>query len=515
MNTLLPAFAGLYKNEINDAMDRLKMVADPSSELADRRFRDASMLVRNDRLRLVDTDERDGTVRFTTRDFPFAGIMLNLPTQRAACSLHGDRGCEHTVAAWFTAYQHIGSLSEWLRDWRRSGVNRFRRSRVVEQTPQAWREALDHLTARFRTFGESVPFHIISEELGLFNQQLRSVEPIEQEWKPLFRLYASLYALHSVTLEFSVRGFSIGYDRWQYARMLDGLLEGIRDSISRQSASRRLFAADPFYQDLEELVRSFVLGAGHGREMWISVYRDVWQTLFTGVDARERELEALGRMQPESPASPLPLMKAWLAVLLGKPASGLSVPADPDAAPLFPAWIELAEFVAAQGADEDAREILLAAAPLITPYMEAVSFMEQRKAAATLADLCRDTGMREDVTADILLSCGAAAETEYAEFLLDRHRYREWAAWHHLNRSGFDRVEMTGLKTLIEEAPMEAIYLCHTHVTEQIALRNRMNYKEAVRVLKKMKRAAKKAGRADWWNEYLAVLRKKHSRLRA
>ncbi len=208
-------------------------------------------------------------------------------------------------------------------------------------------------------------------------------------------------------------------------------------------------------------------------------------------------------------------MKAWLAVLLGKPASGLSVPADPDAAPLFPAWIELAEFVAAQGADEDAREILLAAAPLITPYMEAVSFMEQRKAAATLADLCRDTGMREDVTADILLSCGAAAETEYAEFLLDRHRYREWAAWHHLNRSGFDRVEMTGLKTLIEEAPMEAIYLCHTHVTEQIALRNRMNYKEAVRVLKKMKRAAKKAGRADWWNEYLAVLRKKHSRLRA
>ncbi|MET3575434.1 hypothetical protein ACFFIY_07595 [Bhargavaea ullalensis] len=528
MNTLLPAFAGLYENEINGALDRLKLIADPSSEPAERMIREAAMLVRNDRLRLVDTDERYGTVRFTTRDFPFAEIMLMLPAQRAACSIHGDRGCEHTAAAWFTAYQHIGSLSDWLREWRQSGVSRYQPNRALEQTPQAWRGMLDRLTERFHSFGESVPYHIISEELGLFRQQLRSVEPIEQEWKPLFRLYASLYALHAVTAGFSGRGFSIGYDRWQFSRMLDSLIDDIRDSLARLSTSRRLFAADPFYADLEELVRSFTLRSAHARQMWITIYRNVWTSLFTGQSARERELEVLTGLSVEREAtdgksinpagSPLPLMKAWIAVLLGRPADEIGMPDGsevPGAALQFTSWLDLAGYLAKNDEPEKARDIIVSLSPLITPYMESVSFIEQRKTAAELSDLCRETDMPEEETAAMLLRCGSAAEAEYAEFLIGRGRYREWAAWHLLNRSSFDRVEMSGLKTLIDEAPMEAISLCHTHVTDQIALKSRGNYREAVRILKKMKRAAKKAGRTDWWNDYLSVLRSRHSRLRA
>ncbi|SIT69367.1 hypothetical protein [Edaphobacillus lindanitolerans] len=515
MNTLLPAFAGLYENEIMSAMDRLKLIAEPSSESAERMVREAAMLVRNDRLRLVDADERYGTVRFTTRDFPYAEIMLMLPAQKSTCSLHGDRGCEHTAAAWFSAFQHIGSLSEWLRDWRSSGVSRYQPGRALEQTPEAWRDLLDKLTSRFRSFGETVPYHIISEELSLFSQQLRSVEPIEQEWKPLFKLYSSLYALHAVSAGFSARGFSIGYDRWQFGRMLDGLLDNIKDSLARLSTSRRLFAADPFYHDLEDLVRSFTLSADHSPEMWIAIYRDVWTTLFTGKDARERELAVLSGMDDSSDGSPLLLMRAWISILLGLPAGDVSVSDDPSEIPLFTSWMELAEYLAKAKEGTKAREIIHALVPLISPYMESVSFIEQRKTASDLADLCRETDMPENVTTDILFRCGSAAEAEYAEFLLGRGRYREWAAWHLLNHSSFDRVEMSGLKTLIDEAPMEAISLCHTHVTEQIAQKSRGNYREAVRILKKMKRAAKKSGRADWWNDYIAALRKKHSRLRA
>ncbi|WP_035000997.1 hypothetical protein [Bhargavaea cecembensis] len=510
----LTEVADIYRTEIMDAMEQQKRLP-VTHEVRERRFRQAAMMVRNDWLRLLQSDQT-GIVRFAFPGYPQPEAEIRLYNPRAVCSVHGDKGCEHTTAAYFALYQRFASLSEWLAEWRQSATQTAAPSRTAEKTPEAWREVFDQLTGTFPSIGDNVPFHMISSAVTLYRQQVREAEPLEQEWKPLFRLYSGLFGLRAVTAGAPAGGFSIGYDRWQYGRLLDQLTDGIRDELKLLSTSRRLFAADPFYHDLEELIRTLTLSAENAQGRWLSVYREMWESLFSGSDARQRELGTLRRMNEEGEKPPaLRLMTAYLEVLSGVPATGLDAPLSENDLPLFPSYLDMASSLAENGHADEARNLLMSLVPQIGNYMESVSFLDQRTAAGRLADLCRETDVPDETAADILFRCGSAAEAEYAEFLLSRDHYREWAAYHHLNRSSLERIERTGLKTMIDEAPMEAIFLMNVHVEEQIAQKSRQNYREAVRILKKMKRAAKKAGRAEWWSGYVGALRRRHQRLRA
>lgn len=510
----LTEVADIYRTEIIEAMEQQKKLP-VTHDVRERRFRQAAMMVRNDWLRLLQSDQT-GIVRFSFPGFPQPEAEIRLYNPRAACSVHGDKGCEHTTAAYFALYQRFASLSDWLAEWRHSATQSSAPSRTAEKTPEAWREVFGQLTGTFPSIGENVPFHMISSAVTLYRQQVREAEPLEQEWKPMFRLYAGLFGLSAVTAGAPAGGFSIGYDRWQYGRLLDSLTDGIREELKLLSTSRRLFAADPFYQDLEDFIRTLVLSAENVQGRWLSVYREMWESLFNSAPARQRELETLRRMKDGDKEPPaLRLMTAYLEMLSGVTATELDAPLTDDSLPLFPSYLDLASSLAENGLPDEARNLLMSLVPQIGNYMESVSFLDQRTAAGRLADLCRDTDVPDETAADILFRCGSAAEAEYAEFLLSRGHYREWAAYHHLNRSSLERIERTGLKTMIDEAPMEAVFLMNVHVEEQIAQKSRQNYREAVRIMKKMKRAAKKAGRTEWWTGYVDALRRRHQRLRA
>jgi hypothetical protein len=484
-------------------------------EVRERQFRQAAMMVRNDWLRLLQSDQT-GTVRFAFPGYPQPEAEIRLFNPRAVCSVHGDKGCEHTTAAYFALYQRFASLSDWLAEWRHSASHIPAPSRTAEKTPEAWRDVFNQLTGTFPSIGENPPFHMISSAVTLYKQQVREAEPLEQEWKPIFRLYAGLFGFRAVTSGAPAAGFSIGYDRWQYGRLLETLTDGIREELKLLSTTRRLFAADPFYQDLEDLIRTLTLDAENAQGRWLSIYREMWESLFSGNDARQRELGTLRRMKATGEEAPaLRLMITYLEMLSDVPATVLDAPLAESDLPLFPSYLDMASSLAENGHADVARNLLMSLVPQIVNYMESVSFLDQRTAAGRLADLCRETDVPDDTAADILFRCGSAAEAEYAEFLISRGHYREWAAYHHLNRSSLERIERTGLKTMMDEAPMEAVFLMNVHVEEQIAQKSRQNYREAVRILKKMKRAAKKAGRTEWWSGYVRALRRRHQRLRA
>ena len=459
----LTEVADIYRTEIIDAMEQQKRLP-VTHEVRERRFRQAAMMVRNDWLRLLQSDQT-GIVRFAFPGYPQPEAEIRLYNPRAVCSVHGDKGCEHTTAVYFALYQRFASLSDWLAEWRHSASQFAAPGRTLEKTPEAWRGVFEQLTGTFPSIGDNVPFHMISSAVTLYRQQMREAEPLEQEWKPLFRLYAGLFGLRAVTGGAPAGGFSIGYDRWQYGRLLDSLTDGIRDELKLLSSTRRLFAADPFYQDLEELIRSLTLSAENAQGRWLSVYRGMWQFLFNGDAARGRELNKLRLMKADGEEAPaLRLMTAYLEMLSGEPSTGLDAPLEENDLPLFPSYLDMASSLAENGQSDEARSLLLSLVPQIGNYMESVSFLDQRTAAGRLADLCRETDVPDETAADILFRCGSAAEAEYAEFLLSRGHYKEWAAYHHLNRSGLERIERTGLKTMMEEAPMEAVFLMNVQV---------------------------------------------------
>ena len=76
-------------------------------------------------------------------------------------------------------------------------------------------------------------------------------------------------------------------------------------------------------------------------------------------------------------------------------------------------------------------------------------------------------------------------------------------------------LENCGLKEVLDEAPEETLPLFHFYAMAEIRQKSRINYKQAVRIWKKMKSAAKKCGKTNFWSEYIFTIRDQHRRLRA
>ena len=81
--------------------------------------------------------------------------------------------------------------------------------------------------------------------------------------------------------------------------------------------------------------------------------------------------------------------------------------------------------------------------------------------------------------------------------------------------SSIEYLEFYGLKEVVEEAPAVVLPLYHFYAMEEIKQKSRLHYKQAVRIWKKMKTAAKKAGKMNFWEEYIASIRNQYKRLRA
>src|SRR5690606_18699523 len=119
---------------------------------------------------------------------------------------------------------------------------------------------------------------------------------------------------------------------------------------------RRLFAADPFYQDLEDFIRTLVLSAENVQGRWLSVYREMWESLFNSAPARQRELETLRQMKDGDKEPPaLRLMTAYLEMLSGETATELDAPLTDNSLPLFPSYLDLASTLAENGHPDEAR----------------------------------------------------------------------------------------------------------------------------------------------------------------
>ena len=82
----------------------------------------------------------------------------------------------------------------------------------------------------------------------------------------------------------------------------------------------------------------------------------------------------------------------------------------------------------------------------------------------------------------------------YADFLVERERFSEWAALMHRYDVSYDGAEAGGLKLALSTDPAAVMPLLHTYAMRFIKEKNRHSYRRAVRLFKKMKAGSKKNG---------------------
>lgn len=105
--------------------------------------------------------------------------------------------------------------------------------------------------------------------------------------------------------------------------------------------------------------------------------------------------------------------------------------------------------------------------------------------------------------------------SEYAAFLFDHQQYREWLDLQLSYRTPFPELQVWNMKAIEEMNPTLLLPLFLSEVNRLIDERNRPAYKEAIKLLKKVRSLYSKLNQEMRWNSYLELLSAKHNRLRA
>lgn len=105
--------------------------------------------------------------------------------------------------------------------------------------------------------------------------------------------------------------------------------------------------------------------------------------------------------------------------------------------------------------------------------------------------------------------------SEYAAFLFDHQQYREWLDLQLSYRTPFPELQAWNMKAIEEMNPTLLLPLFLSEVNRLIDERNRPAYKEAIKLLKKVRSLYSKLNQEMRWNSYLELLSAKHNRLRA
>ncbi|WP_203248477.1 hypothetical protein [Sporosarcina beigongshangi] len=502
----------LHENEIDEFMNDIQHTLQPGVEGDALQVRLAVALVRKN---AIDDylPTGDAISVMTLGDQP-ENVRLSFEQMNADCTCHSNGWCSHRLAVIFHLYSQFNSLNNWLHEWRRMESQQMTLS-ISARTPEAWIEVLARLTQSLRTIQTSENPGVFIHETSLIDQKAIPLIPFEWEWKPLFELYYRLHVLDAgwtyVQTHLGGQSSSFFYGKWYVQNWMTEQLGKLTDSVTAIGAKPKLFEADAFHERLKELVRAFALGNTGLFAERFRVYRLFWQSLFPNQAARDAELTILQQEQSEEAQ----ILVAFFYLLQGRH-DKLENLVDHVSVDNMAIWLPLADLAEGDDDLESLSIIMTALLPFIGDYVNHNLTLVNRPAFVRKIDgLFEAADFSEEARESLFAHYGESGIDVFADFLVERERFAEWAALMHRYGVSYDGAEAGGLKIALSTDPVAVMPLLHTYAMGFIKEKNRHSYRRAVKLFKKMKAGSKKGGKTDFWNQYIDTVREKNRRLRA
>lgn len=505
----------LHENELIDYMNDIKHSFRPDESDEALEIQEAVKFVRSG---AVDSysynpSEKKITALIASGDEQIK-VHLSFDKMSASCTCKEVGWCTHSIAVVFHLYLQFHSLTDWMHEWRRTQTEQMIFS-ISERTPEAWNDTLARLMNPIRIIGLMENPAVFIHKFSLIEQKAMPLIPFEWEWKPYFDVYYRLHALEAawpyVIFHLGDEATSFSYGKWYVKNWLTDQLTKINDGAKAIASKPRLFETDPFHDQLRVLVRSFMLEQTGLFDKRFRVYRIFWQYLFTDKLLREKEQELL-KQNNTGDAS---ILVAFFQVLQGHEEE-LQILIDQVSPDDFTKWLPLAHLAEHNDQIASLAIIMRAFLPHIGDYLlENVPLSSRPSFARKIDGLLETADFEEDERERMFAYYGETGVDVYADFLIERERFTEWAALMHRYRVPYDIAEAGGLKIALQEEPAAALPLLHLYAQSFIEEKNRQSYRRAVNLFKKMKTSCRKSGKHEFWNQYTNTVREKYRRLRA
>jgi hypothetical protein len=517
--------------KMKEAAEKLKTALRPESEEDQNVVQKGLMLYRQGmvhHLKYV-----GGSVWATVQDVMPVRVYLNFPDpEDSSCTCPAYGFCRHRVAAFFHAYAEMGSVSGWVEEWRRPvkesvkaeewGLMKAKELiKATSSTEKSYALWTDHFTRSFQEImlsqGKPSPY-VIASLLHTYLRGVRAGAPNSPEWRTLYELVGRIYGFKQLaSLSEELEHNSSTVNRY-YRYLFDSLEDEIDGLVQSLSVHSLPFDFDHFIEELKSESGSLIDTDDEFEYERANLYRMLWSGLFKQNSWREEERERLEAFGEGKRTLAENIALAHQYYLARRDRDLFDVLKKLDGTPLSFLFYWL-EDLGRQG--DNARlgsyieymagQIRLALAGMHN-HQQARDFT--RLALRTAAPYFRNGG-REELYEKLLNAALPYSYIEYEDFLFEKGSYEKWGELYTYTSFEYFTVPNDKVKVLQKEAPEVLLPILHQAADGLISQKNRSAYKQAVRLLKKLRAAYKKLKRTPEWDAYFDKLLERTKRLRA
>ena len=524
---------------VQELADELRELLNPNAPEDARLVQKGLMLYRQGMVSQLQVAESG--IQATVQDVAAVKVLLDPQfLGLSECSCPADELCRHQLAVFFAAYAQVGSVGDWVTEWRepvrekksvvawglQKAKDLVKANGLLKPDYGRWVDSFEKsFDALLASKKYTNPF-VVPELFGIYRRRLQASAPLEAEWRLLYELVATVVSFRELAVLSEQMGHSEDAVHRSYGHLFESLVDEAEDLLEKIGMQTLPFDFDEFIVGLKDEVFALlavVPGLVHHR---VELYRELWSGLFRKTAWREAELErVLARLRTVTDEeNPLPLVLAGihLNVLLGedeKALKSLDWIEDEVAVPYMVYWIE---YLSGLKVWKRAGRYIDLFLHKLKGYLDSEVFVGGfqgragvvRTVLRVISPYVSENG-RMDVYERAMQCSLPYSYAEYEYFLFERRMYERWGELQALVGMEYQDLPRDRVKVIEKEQPEVLLGMLHQSAQREIDQKNRASYRMAVRHLKKLRTLYKKLKRVDDWEYFLEGLLERTKRLRA
>ncbi|QCJ45369.1 SWIM zinc finger family protein [Bacillus sp. S3] len=480
----------------------------------------------------------DTTVTAVVQDVTPVKVELDLNFMPLSeCSCPTEVLCRHQLAVFFAAYSKVGSVADWVADWReplrekkavagwgmQTAKDLVKANGVLKPDYSRWVHSFE---VSFDTLLASKKYtspYVIPELFGIYERRIHASAPVEQEWRLLYELVGLVVSFRKLAALSDQHGHDEITVKRAYLNLFQQMLDDAEDLAVKIGVQSLPFAFDEFIERLKDDAFELMTCAKGLAYERIYLYRLLWVHFFKKKEWREEELAKIhaGLKGLQDWESPLPLMVAGvhLNLLVGDDERALKLVGMFQAEEITPYLVYWIEYLSGLKAWRRVGPVIELFLQKVKPYLDTLGgyqscAMFTRSALRTVATYCAESD-RLDLYERALLVMLPYSFGEYEYMLFERGQFERWGELQAFVGLDFYDLPKDRLKVVEKEQPEVLLSMLHQTAQREIDQKNRASYRLAVRHLKKLRTLYKKLKRVDDWEYFLDTLLERTKRLRA
>lgn len=511
MSISIPNLARENADLIRNLLQHYEIHLHPSSPEDEELVRRAVFSVRNKSIQFEKFNAKTLTILGSVNDVRKAEISISFTTQQTTCTCPIAK-CRHQLGMLLALYLYFDSVQDWAARWRAKKTAQLELLEA-ERTPMSWKKLIVTTVKPFFQVDRPVDLFLLATTVETAHTKLNKFSPIEAEWKPLFHIYAELIILNEMWAHYLRFDSKFVSDYFPYT--MKSRIKSIENILENKHLKSPLFAQEPFIDAIQAELRKLVFQTRGMPDLRFDLYMLLWNGFLYSPKRVENELNAVNQLQTiESDLNPN-IVRLFHFVSKKETNDVLEIMKN-----LVPKDIEyyskVAKYAFTLNKIDLGELILKPLLPHLYDFIQSeLQPMNRLSFTRELGRLFEHIDLTEEEEVLLYYSFGRFGLEPISKSLIAKKRYDEWIALNTIYVSSIPYLEQLGLKEIVEENPAVALPIYHFYAMQELKQKSRANYKQAVRIWRSMKSTAKKAGKLNYFHDYITNIQSQYKRLRA